>query len=193
MIISFDSIPFVIRLISRKGLKTHPFFASINWESVLRKDVRVPVIPRLEGPMDYTYFDRSLIRVSNHCGSRSCHSQYQRNRLVHHNTLRVRWNCNCEFSGRRSDRRLIIHTNTREPVRPPLNWTHAILVLNIVVNRLVANVRILCMSCHKCHKCHTVFFCLSYFVLCWFPLSTNLKHSNNSSSHQVQVQVQVQT
>ena len=127
----------MIWLISRKGLKAHPFFASINWESVLRKDVRVPVIPRLEGPMDYTYFDRSLIRVSNHYGSRLWYSQYRRNRLVHRNTLRVRWNCSCEFSGRRNDRRLIIHTNTHEPVHLLLNWTHAILVLSIVVNRLV--------------------------------------------------------
>lgn len=73
--LSMDARSLILRLLDRdpakrigsdengvKGLKAHPFFASINWTAVLRKDVRVPTIPRVDGPMDYTYFDRSLVR-----------------------------------------------------------------------------------------------------------------------------------
>lgn len=48
---------------SREGIKSHPFFASCDWNAILRKEVHVPFIPHLDGPLDYTYFDRSLVRV----------------------------------------------------------------------------------------------------------------------------------
>ena len=42
----------------RQGIKCHPFFATIDWDALLKKKVALPYTPRLSGPADYTYFDR---------------------------------------------------------------------------------------------------------------------------------------
>ncbi|KNB46108.1 kinase [Blastocystis sp. subtype 4] len=73
--VSMDARSLILRLLERDpakrlgsdeagvaGIKTHPFFASLDWNAVLRREVRVPMIPQLNGPLDYTYFDRSLVR-----------------------------------------------------------------------------------------------------------------------------------
>ena len=44
----------------REGIKSHPFFASLDWNAVLRKEVNVPFIPHVDGPLDYKYFDRMI-------------------------------------------------------------------------------------------------------------------------------------
>lgn len=44
----------------REGILTHPFFASIDWNALLRKEIPVPFRPPIEGPLDYTYFDRMI-------------------------------------------------------------------------------------------------------------------------------------
>ena len=43
-----------------EGIKSHPFFASLDWNAVLRKEVNVPFIPHVDGPLDYKYFDRMI-------------------------------------------------------------------------------------------------------------------------------------
>ena len=43
----------------RQGIKCHPFFASVDWDALLKKKVAVPYVPHLAGPSDYTYFDRT--------------------------------------------------------------------------------------------------------------------------------------
>ena len=43
-----------------EGIKSHPFFASLDWDAVLRKEVNVPFIPHVDGPLDYKYFDRMI-------------------------------------------------------------------------------------------------------------------------------------
>lgn len=44
----------------RQGIKCHPFFASVDWDALLKKKVAVPYVPHLAGPSDYTYFDRMI-------------------------------------------------------------------------------------------------------------------------------------
>lgn len=51
-------LPTVLR--RRQGIKCHPFFASVDWDALLKKKVAVPYVPHLAGPSDYTYFDRMI-------------------------------------------------------------------------------------------------------------------------------------
>lgn len=44
----------------REGIKSHPFFACLDWNAVLHKQVNVPFIPHVDGPLDYKYFDRMI-------------------------------------------------------------------------------------------------------------------------------------
>ena len=52
------ALPTVLR--RRQGIKCHPFFASVDWDALLKKKVAVPYVPHLAGPSDYTYFDRMI-------------------------------------------------------------------------------------------------------------------------------------
>lgn len=47
----------------REGIKSHPFFACLDWNAVLHKQVKVPFIPHVDGPLDYKYFDRMIPAV----------------------------------------------------------------------------------------------------------------------------------
>ena len=38
-------------------IKSHPFFSTINWESLLNKKIKPPFKPRLKNPADLKYFD----------------------------------------------------------------------------------------------------------------------------------------
>lgn len=49
----------------RDGIKNHPFFACLDWNAVLHKQVNVPFIPHVDGPLDYKYFDRMIPGVGN--------------------------------------------------------------------------------------------------------------------------------
>ena len=39
------------------NIKSHPFFASINWDSILTKKIKPPFIPKLRNPTDLKYID----------------------------------------------------------------------------------------------------------------------------------------
>ena len=71
--VSMDARSLILRLLERdpsrrlgsnelgvEGIKSHPFFASLDWNAVLRKEVNVPFIPHVDGPLDYKYFDRMI-------------------------------------------------------------------------------------------------------------------------------------
>lgn len=71
--VSMDARSLILRLLERdpqrrlgctelgvQGIKCHPFFATIDWDALLKKKVALPYTPRLSGPADYTYFDRMI-------------------------------------------------------------------------------------------------------------------------------------
>ena len=39
------------------NIKSHPFFAEIDWDSLLHKKIKPPFIPKLKNDCDYHYFD----------------------------------------------------------------------------------------------------------------------------------------
>ena len=40
-----------------QDIKSHPFFATINWESIINKNIKPPFIPKLRNENDTRYFD----------------------------------------------------------------------------------------------------------------------------------------
>ena len=40
-----------------QDIKSHPFFATINWESIINKNIKPPFIPKLRNESDIRYFD----------------------------------------------------------------------------------------------------------------------------------------
>jgi hypothetical protein len=44
-------------------IKQHPFFASIDWEKLYKKEVEPPFKPTLTGLDDMRYFDRDFLRM----------------------------------------------------------------------------------------------------------------------------------
>lgn len=40
-----------------EDIKRHPFFKSINWEKLYRKEIEPPAVPKLEGDGDFSHFD----------------------------------------------------------------------------------------------------------------------------------------
>lgn len=48
------------RMIHSEGILSHPFFSTIDWNAMLRKEIVVPFRPPIEGPLDYSYFDRMV-------------------------------------------------------------------------------------------------------------------------------------
>ena len=40
-----------------QDIKSHPFFASINWESILEKKIKPPFTPKLKSETDTRYID----------------------------------------------------------------------------------------------------------------------------------------
>ena len=75
---------------------------------MLHKQVNVPFIPHVDGPLDYKYFDRMIpgVRAEG-------------------------WSCSFGFGTSRSVRRWRIRGITSELERRVLNWTLDILDLNI--------------------------------------------------------------
>lgn len=47
-------------IIHSEGILSHPFFSTIDWNAILRKEVSVPFRPPIEGPLDYSFFDRMV-------------------------------------------------------------------------------------------------------------------------------------
>ena len=41
-----------------ENIKKHPFFRSINWEKLMKRQVKPPFIPKLKNEQDLTYFDK---------------------------------------------------------------------------------------------------------------------------------------
>ena len=44
------------------GIKTHPFFASINWEALENKEVKAPFVPIIDGDLDLRNIDKMFTR-----------------------------------------------------------------------------------------------------------------------------------
>jgi protein-serine/threonine kinase len=42
------------------NIKSHPFFASINWDSILAKKIKPPFTPKLKSPTDTRYIDQEF-------------------------------------------------------------------------------------------------------------------------------------
>lgn len=42
------------------NIKSHPFFASINWDSILAKKIKPPFTPKLKSPTDTKYIDQEF-------------------------------------------------------------------------------------------------------------------------------------
>ena len=47
-----------------KDIQSHPFFASINWESILEKKIKPPFIPKLKSKSDTKYIDPEFTSLS---------------------------------------------------------------------------------------------------------------------------------
>ena len=45
-------------------IKSHPFFAGVDWDKLLRKEYAAPMIPRLRDELDLSYFDPQLTQAS---------------------------------------------------------------------------------------------------------------------------------
>jgi hypothetical protein len=41
-------------------VKEHPFFLAIDWEKLLRREVKPPFSPRVKDAMDISYIDREF-------------------------------------------------------------------------------------------------------------------------------------
>ena len=39
-------------------IMNHPFYASVNWEKMLTRQVQPPYKPDVEGPLDLNHFDQ---------------------------------------------------------------------------------------------------------------------------------------
>ncbi|PHJ26047.1 agc kinase [Cystoisospora suis] len=44
-------------------IKTHPFYASVDWSALRRKQVRPPFRPRLQSATDVQYFDKEFVKL----------------------------------------------------------------------------------------------------------------------------------
>lgn len=44
-------------------VKEHPFFLAIEWDKLLRRDVKAPFIPRVKDAMDISYIDREFTEL----------------------------------------------------------------------------------------------------------------------------------
>jgi len=45
-------------------IKSHPFFAGVDWDKLLRKEYAAPMIPRLRDELDLSYFDPQFTQAS---------------------------------------------------------------------------------------------------------------------------------
>uniref|UniRef100_A0A7E4ZZL3 Non-specific serine/threonine protein kinase n=1 Tax=Panagrellus redivivus TaxID=6233 RepID=A0A7E4ZZL3_PANRE len=45
-----------------EGVQAHPFFNTINWDALLRREVTPPIIPEVENEEDTKYFDSNVTR-----------------------------------------------------------------------------------------------------------------------------------
>jgi hypothetical protein len=43
-------------------IKAHPFFADIDWDKLLKKEIEPPMIPEFMSPKDLMHFDQDLVR-----------------------------------------------------------------------------------------------------------------------------------
>jgi len=46
-----------------KEVRTHPFFASVDWRALERQDLPTPFAPRLASDLDTRYFDKQFTRM----------------------------------------------------------------------------------------------------------------------------------
>lgn len=47
-----------------ENIKSHPFFQSINWDSILNKKIKPPFTPKLKSPTDTKYIDSDFTNMS---------------------------------------------------------------------------------------------------------------------------------
>lgn len=47
-----------------EDIKRHPFFRSINWDKLYRKEIDPPAVPTLEGEGDHSHFDATELEVN---------------------------------------------------------------------------------------------------------------------------------
>ena len=45
-------------------IKTHPYFAGVDWDKLLNKEYAAPMIPRLRDELDLSYFDPQVTQDS---------------------------------------------------------------------------------------------------------------------------------
>jgi serine/threonine protein kinase len=45
-------------------IKSHPFFSSIDWDSILNKKIKPPFTPKLKSPDDTKYIDKDFTSLS---------------------------------------------------------------------------------------------------------------------------------
>ena len=47
-----------------ENIKSHPFFATIDWDSILAKKIKPPFTPKLRSPTDTKYIDNEFTTMS---------------------------------------------------------------------------------------------------------------------------------
>lgn len=52
-----------------QDIKEHPFFASIDFEKLLRKEIRAPFIPKIKDELDISHIDKEFTSVQPNPGN----------------------------------------------------------------------------------------------------------------------------